>query len=400
MILWLNPFSGISGDMLLGALIDLGAPLDAVRSAVASTGITGWEISVDEVSRAGMRGCQVRVCVAENGGGRSAAELLSIVGSTTPAPIATIATAAVRALAEVEAHIHGVPIEKVYLHELGGVDTVVDTVGVAAAAVALGVSDVYSASLTLGSGTIRGAHGLLPAPAPATLALLVGAQVVCTSLPGETVTPTGAALLRALGCRYLPAPMMTIAAAGYGAGSRDVPNRPNLLPALLGRPIVASEPSGVDVLSVVESTVDDVTGEVLGALVGVLLEEGALDAWLTPILGKHGRPGYVITALCTPARADGVERRLLRETGSLGARRYQVGRHASPRTMDQVSVAGRQVRIKRGPHRAKPEHDDVVAAAAASGLSLREISEQAMVEHHLQEMRSGASNSHRELGHE
>ena len=388
MIIWLNPFSGISGDMLLGALLDLGAPIAAVRAAIAATGMTGWELTAVPVTRAGLAACQARVEVAEHVPERRAAELLAMAGAARPAPVARLATAAIAALAQAESRIHGVRPDQVHLHELGGVDTIADVVGVAAAIHALQVTGVWSAPVALGSGVAAMAHGRYPVPAPATVALLEGAQVTgagLTGLDGETVTPTGAALLRALDCQYGALPAARIVATGYGAGSRDTAGRPNVLPALLGEPVAdpaaGQGPGSEQTLIVLETNVDDVTGELLGALPGLLLADGALDAWLTPVIGKKGRPGHVISALCPAAAADAVESRLLRETGSLGARRYDVRRRGLPRSGSGVVVAGHPVRIKVGPHRAKPEHEDVAAAARATGLPQRVIGERAISEY-------------------
>lgn len=384
MILWLNPFSGISGDMLLGALLDLGAPLDEVRAAVASTGLTGWELTAGPVRRAGLAACQARVRVDDEVPARRAADLLTLARAAVPEAAARLATAAVTALAEAEGRIHGVPAADVHLHELGGVDTIVDTVGAAAALHTLRVSEVWSAPLALGAGVIAMSHGQYPAPAPATVALLEGAQVAgigpAGGAPaGETVTPTGAALLRAAGCRYGPLPAMRVTGSGYGAGARDVPGRPNVLPVLLGEPVAEHEPAGpAETLVLVETTVDDVTGELLGDLPGTLLGAGALDAWITPVTGKKGRPAHVVTALCHPGRAGPVQARLLAETGSLGARRHDVQRQALPRREAEVTVHGHRIRVKIGPHRAKPEHDDVAAAARATGLPARVVAEQAV----------------------
>ncbi len=392
MILWLNPFSGISGDMLLGALLHLGAPLDDVRTAVASTGLTGWELTAGPVRRAGLSGWQAQVRVGEKVPARRAADLLTLARAAVPAAAAELAAAAIAALAEAEGRIHGVPAADVYLHELGGVDTIVDTVGVAAALHALRVKAVWSAPLALGAGVIEMRHGQFPAPAPATVALLEGAQVTGLHPTGgatavETVTPTGAALLRAAGCRYGPMPAMRVAASGYGAGARDVPGRPNVLPALLGAPLEDQEPEGAaagqspggtETLIMVETTVDDVTGELLGDLPGLLLGAGALDAWITAVTGKKGRPAHVVTALCRPGQDEPVQARLLAETGSLGARRHPVQRSALPRREAEVTVQGHRIRVKIGPHRAKPEHDDVAAAALATGLPRRVVAEQAL----------------------
>jgi hypothetical protein len=333
-----------------------------------------------------------------------------------PAAAGQLAAAAISALAEAEGRLHGVPADQVHLHELGGVDTVVDTVGVGAALHALGVSAVWSAPLGLGAGVVDMAHGQFPAPAPATVALLEGAQVsgitgtvapaspaqttegpaggpaagkMAWPLAGETVTPTGAALLRAMGCRYGPMPALRVAGSGYGAGARDVPGRPNVLPVLLGEPMAETgavqpqyaaggHPAAVETLLVVETTVDDVTGELLGELPGQLLAAGALDVWITAVTGKKGRPAHVVTALCRAEAAGPVQARLLNETGSLGARQHQVRREALPRQETEVTVQGHGIRVKLGPHRAKPEHDDVAAAARATGLALHQVTSEAL----------------------
>jgi pyridinium-3,5-bisthiocarboxylic acid mononucleotide nickel chelatase len=422
MILWLNPFSGISGDMLLGALLDLGAPMSEVRAAIASTGITGWTLTAEPVQRAGLVARQAQVRVDDNAPERRAAELLALARAARPAAAGQLAAAAISALAEAEGRLHGVPADQVHLHELGGVDTVVDTVGVGAALHALGVSAVWSAPLGLGAGVVDMAHGRFPAPAPATVALLEGAQVTgitgaqapaspgSTQVPpggpaatkmawplaGETVTPTGAALLRAMGCRYGPMPALRLAGSGYGAGARDVPGRPNVLPVLLGEPVAITgmvraqdplagqsgradgHPVAVETLLVVETTVDDVTGELLGELPSLLLAAGALDVWITAVTGKKGRPAHVVTALCHPEAAGSVQARLLDETGSLGARQHQVLREAMPRQEAEVTVQGHRIRVKLGPHRAKPEHDDVAAAARATGMALHQVTREAL----------------------
>jgi hypothetical protein len=386
-ILWLNPFSGISGDMLLGALLDLGAPLATVQEAVLGTGLTGWTLTRTAVSRSGLVAARAVVETAEDGvTERAAAELLAMVGRARPAEVAALAGRAVTALAETEAALHGVPVAEVHLHELGGIDTVVDTVGVAAALHALGVTAVHCGPLALGSGTVSARHGTLPVPAPATAALLarMGATVAPAGVPGETVTPTGAALLLAAGARFGPIPPMVVRAMGYGAGAREVAGRPNVLQAMLGTDDVTTVPGELPVagavledLVQVETNVDDVTGELLGHLIGRLLAEGAVDAWVSPVVMKKGRPAHTVHLLATPVRAAACERALLRETGSLGARRHPVRRVALPRTSATVHVAGQPIRVKQGPWGAKPEHDDVAAAAEASGRSLREVADRA-----------------------
>ena len=376
MIAWLNPVSGLSGDMLLGALLDVGAARPAVIEAVASTGLTGWELTAVDVHRAGIRATHARVEVTDTAASRRAAELLELAARARPVAVAQVATEAIRALAEVEAGIHGVSAADVHLHELGGVDTIVDVVGVAAAVHDLGITELWSGALGLGVGTTASAHGLLPVPAPATLALLRDVPVRGVDVGFETVTPTGAALLRALGCRYGPPPAMTVRASGYGAGSRDTPGRPNVLPVVLGAPPSSAVAASVlEVMTVLETTVDDVTGEVLGHLVELLLSAGAADAWIAPVTGKKNRPAHIVTALVQPEATARIERTLLRETGSLGVRSHDVLRRALARTAAVVTVAGHPVRMKVGPYRAKPEYDDLVDVAALTGRPLREVAE-------------------------
>jgi len=367
MILWLNPFSGISGDMLLGALIELGAPVDGIRDAVAATGLTGWTLEPERVTRGGLGATRAVVTVTDTATERGAAELLELVGQ---APSAALAVRAVWAIADAEAHLHGTEAAQVQLHEIGGLDTVVDTVGVAAALQLLDVREVHCAPLGLGAGTVTTRHGPLPAPAPATVALLAaaGAPVTGAGLPGETVTPTGAALLLAAGARFGPVPAMTLRGVGYGAGARRLEDRPNVLQALLGEREGTATP-----MVLIETNVDDVTAEVLGHLVGHLVEAGAADAWVSPIVMKKSRPAHTVHVLAAPERAAECERIVLAETASLGLRRSTVDRLTLPRTVTTVDVGGHPVRIKHGPAGAKPEHDDLVAAATALGLPLRVV---------------------------
>ena len=367
MILWLNPVGGISGDMLLGALLDLGAPLDDVRAAVAATGLPGWSLDAERVTRGALGATRAVVTVHDTATERRAGVLLERVAAWP------MAERAVRAVAEVEARIHGVDPAQVHLHEIGGLDTVVDTVGVAAACDLLGVTALHCGPLPLGSGTVATRHGVLPLPAPATAALLAAAGApVLGAGQGETVTPTGAALL--VGAVFGPVPPMRLRAVGYGAGARDDPGRPNVLQALLGE--AQGEASTMVLL---ETNVDDVTGEVLGHLVARLLDAGAADAWLTPIVMKKGRPAHTVHVLAAPDRVAGCERIVLSETGSLGVRRSSVERVALPRRSSVVEVAGHPVRVKHGPWGSKPEHDDVVAAATALGLPLREVARRALL---------------------
>ncbi|MFH9090837.1 LarC family nickel insertion protein [Streptomyces sp. NPDC017673] len=279
------------------------------------------------------------------------------------------------AIAEAEGRLHDADPADVHLHELGGHDTLVDIVGSAAALHALGVTDVVSAPLPLGRGRVEAAHGVLPCPAPATLALLAGAAVTGSDLPGETVTPTGAALLHAAGARYGPPPPMTLDATGYGSGTRRLPDRPNVVSVSLGSPLPSAPDEDVVVL---ETNLDDVTGELLGYVITRALDAGALDAWTTPAVMKKGRPAQVLHVLTSPHQERRLRDLLLSETGALGIRRVGATRTTLPRAFETVEVDGHPIRVKHGPYAAKPEHDDVVAAAAALGLSLRAVAVRAL----------------------
>jgi pyridinium-3,5-bisthiocarboxylic acid mononucleotide nickel chelatase len=371
MIAWINPATGLAGDMFLAALLDAGAPLPVVREAIASTGLTGWELSATRVVDHGLTATRVQVSVTDTATSRAAAELISLAGQAKPTPVAEVAVAALRAIATTEARLHGSDPDAVHLHELGGHDTIVDIVGVVAALHALDVTSVHCAPLPLGTGTVSTRHGVLPCPAPATVALLTGAAVTGTTLTGETVTPTAAALLRALGTSYEPVPSMQLGVTGYGAGTRTLTDRPNAVAINLG------SSSSARSLVMLETTVDDVTGETLGHVLDRVLAEGALDAWVVPVTMKKSRPGHVVHVLAAPDSVAALRELVLAETGSLGIRAYPVSRTALPRQISSVLVDGCEVRVKSGPHGSKPEFDDVAAAARRLGLPLREVARRA-----------------------
>lgn len=371
MICWINPFAGLAGDMLLAALIDAGASVERIREAIGSTGLTGWELSAERITTHGLAAVRVRVEVTDTATQRPAGRILDMVSRAGPQPVAALATAAVTAISAVEGRLHGVDPHEVHLHELGGHDAVVDIVGIAAALHHLGVTEVVCGPLPLGVGRTRSAHGLIPVPAPATLELLRGAAVTGTDIPGETVTPTAAAVLSAVAARYEPLPPAVLGRTGYGAGTRILDDRPNVCAVT----VAERPPAGRESVVLLETNLDDVTGETLAHVVHRVLESGALDAWVTPAVMKKGRPAHVLHCLCHPGLADAVQELMAAETGTLGIRRSDVSRTVLPRHTEVVDVRGAAVRVKHGPYRAKAEHDDVVAAAARLGLPLREVAE-------------------------
>lgn len=389
MICWISPFTGLAGDMLLGALLDAGASLEAVREAVSATGLTGWELACENVTSHGLSATRADVRVTDPATQRRATELIAMAFRTTPDPVADLAVRALTAITEAEARLHGVSLAEAHLHELAGHDTLVDIVGTAAALHALGVTEVHCASLPLGTGQIRTRHGALPCPAPATLALLEGAAVNGSDLQGETVTPTAAALLRAAGTRYGPPPPMTVVRTGYGAGTRALADRPDFASVTLGFPAGETRPPGhqdTQVVEILETNLDDVTGETLGYVIAAALAAGALDAWVTPAVMKKGRPGHVLHILASPDSTSALRQLVFAETGTLGIRCSAITRTALPRRSTTVDVDGVPVKVKHGPHGAKPEHDDLAAAASRLALPLRVIAQRAHDAAHAQEI--------------
>jgi len=375
-IAWFHPFSGIAGDMALGACLDAGADVDEVRSMLDRLAVPGWSLRVERVLRGGLSATHVVVEVDDDARARTARDILDLVGSAElPGRVRERALATFRHLAEVEGRLHGIEPDQVHLHEVGGHDAIVDVVGTCAALQVLGVDTVCAGPVATGVGTVRSAHGTIPVPAPAVVELLRGAPVAQVDVPLELTTPTGAALLRALVTAWGPMPAMTITGSGYGAGTRDLEGRVNAVQLVLGEPAAPSAAGTGDGQPLVELAVnvDDATGEQLAHTLALLLEAGAADAWITPVVMKKGRPGHVVTVLADPALAPSISTVLTRETGSLGVRAQPVDRWPAARTFDSVDVDGHPVRIKITPARTKVEHDDAAAVARETGRPLREV---------------------------
>ncbi len=371
-VAWFNCFCGVAGDMALGALVDAGADVDAVRDILAGLGVPGWELLAAPVLRGGIAATDVRVDVSESGVVRTAAHILGLVaGADLPDRVRDRALATFGALASAEARLHGRPVEQVHFHEVGGLDAIVDIVGTCAALEVLDVADVQVSPIAQGQGMIRSAHGHLPNPAPATVELLRGAPTFGTEVSLELTTPTGAALMAALATRFGTMPPMTVAAVGYGAGDQELPDRPNVTQVVIGH--VATGRSHGQEVQLLETNVDDVTGETLAYTVAALLEAGAHDAWITPVVMKKGRPAHVLSALVDPALTGALADLMIAETGSLGLRATTLQRWPQARAQAQVDVAGLPVRLKLAAGRIKVEHDDAARVASRSGRPLREV---------------------------
>lgn len=382
----LDPFSGIAGDMTLGALLGVGLDPEWLRALPERLALSGVTVEIKQVKRADLMCWKVDFGIPPQPHGRHVSQIRKLVAqSGAPEEVRARADAAFVAIADAEGEIHGMPAEKVHLHEVGAVDAILDVVGVIWGLEQLGVQDVRCGPLRTGDGTVRAAHGLLPVPAPATLKLLEGHAVQPgPEGAGELVTPTGAALVRVLSSGPPPAEYVPLR-SGYGAGTKDFHGRANALRIILAD-VKAAVPSidGRERVVVLACDVDDMSPEYLAAVAEHLREADALDVVLLATTMKKGRPGMRLEVLCRPADADRLERQLLLETTTIGVRRQETSRLALARQQDTVAVLGHNVRVKiavlpDGGARIKPEFDDVQRVALATGRRAADIYQLALV---------------------
>jgi len=378
-IAYLDCFAGISGDMLLGALIDVGWPEERLRDVIARLRLGDVRLKVERVVKHGISAAQVRILSSPHQPRRGLHDLASIVlQADLPGSIQEQAISALKLLAEAESAVHNVPVEKIHFHEVGAVDTIVDIVGALVGMHELQIEDVHCTSVPWSSGTVKTEHGILPVPPPAVAMLLRGIPVVGVDIEGETVTPTGATLVRMLVQHFGPMPSMQVSRVGYGAGQRDWPDRPNVLRLLIGDS--GKGPTGLQVESLTQlaCNIDDMNPEWYGALINQLYEAAALDVWLTPVQMKKNRPGIVIEVLARPENANALRAILLRHTTTLGVREAAITRTSLPRRFETVETPYGQVRMKiatlpDGSQKAAPEHDDCAARAGEKGVSVGDV---------------------------
>ena len=375
MIGWLDCSAGISGDMLLGALVDADVPLGLLQSAVDAVGVGPVRLICSTVTRAGLGATKIDVEVRDDATTRTWRDVRALLERADLAdPVRAAALAVFARLAGAEAAVHRVSPDDVHFHEVGALDAVADVVGAAAGLHALGLTALTASPVVLGSGTTRGAHGPLPVPAPAVLALLAGAPVLAGPVAREMTTPTGAALLAACATAYGPLPSMVLLRTGYGAGGRDPAEVANVLRLVLGE--TAPGPAAAEL--VLETNVDDLDPRLWPGVLVALMAAGARDAWLTPVLMKKGRPAHVLSVLVAPADAATVREVVFRETSTLGLREHCVAKHALARELRTVEVGGQAVRVKLGlldgeVVNAMPEWEDVAAAAAVLGRPAKQV---------------------------
>ena len=379
----LDPFSGISGDMTLGALVDVGLDPDWLRALPRTLGLDDVEVRIQEVLRGEIVCRKVDFDIPPQPHGRHIREIRALVAAAgVPAEVRARADAAFMMIAEQEGAIHGMPAEEVHLHEVGAVDAILDVVGAIWGFAQLGIDEVYCGPIALGDGYVRAAHGVLPVPAPATLRLLEGLRVrPGPDGAGELVTPTGAALVRTLSRGPIPAEYVPVR-SGYGAGTKDPAGRANALRLILADHAAGDEPSGE--LALLAADIDDMSGEYLAGAGDRLRESGALDVVLLPTTMKKGRPGTRIEVLCRVADADRLEVILLTHSTTIGVRRQLVSRRALPRLVRTVEVAGQRIAVKvvalpGGGFRGKPEYEDVRRAADATGRPVGAIFSEAQL---------------------
>ncbi|MBX9927508.1 MAG: nickel pincer cofactor biosynthesis protein LarC [Gemmatimonadaceae bacterium] len=381
----LEPFSGISGDMFLGALLDLGLEPAWLEALPAALGLEGVGVQCTRVKRGEIASWKVDFTIPPQPHGRHLKHIKAIVeASSAPAQVQARAMDAFTQLTQVEANIHGTTLERVHLHEVGAVDAILDVVGTIWGLERLGIDAVYNTTVALGDGFVDAAHGRMAVPTPATLRLLEGIAV--RSGPpesGELTTPTGAVLLRVLSRGAPPAEFRPLQ-SGYGAGTKDPVGRANALRITIAEVDASLEQGTRESLIVLACDLDDITGEQLASAVETVRGAGALDVTVLASLMKKGRPGFRVEVLARPTEADACEEALFRETTTIGVRRYPVTRRALARAMDAVSVHGESVQRKvvtlpDGARRAKPEDDSVREAATRLGESVAAVRHAAAV---------------------
>jgi pyridinium-3,5-bisthiocarboxylic acid mononucleotide nickel chelatase len=370
-ICYLDAFSGISGDMTVGALIDAGADSTRLVQALEELG-TGAKFEVEKTKRRGIAATKFRVLGGDAQGHRHLKHILEIIDkSGISARAKKNASAVFQRLGEAEAKVHDISIEKVHFHEVGAVDSICDIVGACIGFDQLDISAVYSSAVNVGSGTVKTEHGVLPVPAPATSELLIGKPIYARGPSLELTTPTGAAIATTLAVEFGPPPPMRLIASGYGAGDYDFPEHANVLRVLIGDTSGAEESTMVTVL---EANIDDSSPQVLGYAMERLLETGALDVTLSSVLMKKSRPGTLLRVIARPEDRESLAHVIFEETSTLGLRIYSAERRVKSRSMMSVETPHGSVRVKISEDGSfAPEYDDCRDLARKTGLPLKRI---------------------------
>jgi pyridinium-3,5-bisthiocarboxylic acid mononucleotide nickel chelatase len=377
-------FSGISGDMTLGALVDAGYAADHLRAELQKLNVPGWELSSEKVWKNGMAATYVKVKAEDQQKHRSLSAILEILSaSQLTAPVRERAAAIFQKLGEAEAAVHDVPLEKIHFHEVGAIDAMVDIVGACIGFTTLGVDKFACSPLNVGGGTAKMAHGVLPVPAPATASLLKGKPTYSNGVQRELVTPTGAAIVATLCDSFGPQPPMTVSSIGYGAGAADLEGQPNVVRIMIGESAEKVVPGYDEEISVIEANLDDMNPQIYGYVLEKALAAGALDVYTTPIQMKKNRPGTLLTMLCKPPDANALTSLIFAETTTFGVRTYRAQRRVLPRESINVTTTYGDVRIKLSRVNGRilhvaPEYDDCRKLATEKNVPLQKIISEAL----------------------
>jgi len=375
-------FSGISGDMTLGALVDAGCDMAHLRSELRALQVPGWELSAEKVWKNGIAATHVRVKTEDQTKHRSLSIILEILSKLAP-EVRERAAAIFTKLGEAEARVHDVPLEKIHFHEVGAVDAIVDIAGACIGFHALGIEKFACSPLNVGGGTVKMTHGILPVPAPATANLLQGNLTYSNGVQKELVTPTGAAIVATLCDSFGPQPAMSVSAIGYGAGTADLEGQPNVLRIMIGEAAEKTVAGFDEEISVIEANLDDMNPQIYGYFLEKALAAGALDVYTTPVQMKKNRPGTLLTVLCKPQDTNALMSQIFAETTTFGARTYRAQRRTLPREFVNVSTEFGDVRIKvsrvngRVLHVA-PEYDDCRKLAVEKNVPLQRVISEAL----------------------
>jgi uncharacterized protein (TIGR00299 family) protein len=376
-------FSGISGDMTLGALVDAGCDLEHLRAELRGLQVPGWELSAEKTWKNGMAATYVRVKTEDQQQHRSLNAILQILKDSQLAPqVRDRASAVFQKLGEAEAGVHDVPLEKIHFHEVGAVDAIVDIAGACIGFQALGIERFACSPLNVGGGTAKMAHGVLPVPAPATANLLQGKPTYSNGVQRELVTPTGAAIVATLCDSFGPQPPMTVSAIGYGAGTADLEGQPNVLRIMFGE-AEKTVPGYDEEIAVIEANLDDMNPQIYGYFLEKALSTGALDVYTTPVQMKKNRPGTLLTVLCKPQDANALMSLIFAETTTFGVRTYRAQRRTLPREHVSVSTSFGDVRIKLSRVNGRilhvaPEYDDCRKLAVEKNVPLQRVINEAL----------------------
>ncbi len=384
MIAYFDCFSGISGDMMLGALIDAGVPLEKLKDKLYCLPVKGYKLRINKVKRAGFKATKTDV-VLQSKGKRQKAEVKKwrdieqvIKRSTLSQNIKEKGRKIFKRLFEAEAKIHGSRYDRIHLHELGAIDCIVDIFGTLIGIEVLGIDTVYSSALNIGGGTIKTEHGLLPVPAPAAVELLKGKPVYASNIPFELTTPTGAVLISSLAKGFGPLPNMYISKIGIGAGSKDFKEQPNILRMFIGQDAKESKGGVNNMISIIETNIDDMNPQVYEYVMDKLFKTGALDVFLTQVVMKKGRPGIKLTVLCSEDKRGKLIDIILKETTSIGLRFYKAERKILQREIKSVKTKFGNVRVKtsqldKAIRKISPEYEDCKKIAKKFNIPLFEV---------------------------